>query len=74
MKLSELKLGQIGKISKINQCEISIILIERGFIKGEEIEVLHSDIFNDVRIYQIMGSKIALRKSEANIIEVNLLN
>ncbi len=73
MKLSELDYKQTGVITKILDSHISIILIERGFYPGQNITLYQSDIFNDVKIFDI-GAKFMLRKSEYEIIEIELLN
>ncbi len=73
MKLSELDYKQTGVITKILDSNISIILIERGFYPGQNITLYQSDIFNDVKIFDI-GAKFMLRKSEYEIIEIELLN
>jgi len=73
MKLSQLKIQQIGIITKILDSPISIVLIERGFIPGQTIKLYQSDIFNDVKIFDI-GSKFIMRKQEYDLIEIELLN
>ncbi len=73
MKLSHLKIQQIGIITKILDSPISIVLIERGFIPGQTIKLYQSDIFNDVKIFDI-GSKFIMRKQEYDLIEIELLN
>ena len=73
MKLSELKVGEIGEISKVNESPVSVILLERGFYVGQKIKLYQSDIFNDVKIFDI-GSLFMMRKEEYEIIEIELLN
>jgi len=73
MKLSQLKKSQIGVITKIIDSPISIILTERGFFIGQSIRLYQSDIFNDVKIFDI-GTKFMMRKEEYDLIEIELLN
>lgn len=73
MKLSELKKNQIGLVTKILQSPISLILIERGFYVGLEIKLVQSDIFDDVKIFDI-GTLFMLRREESELIEIELLS
>lgn len=73
MKLTELKRGQIGIITKIPYSSIYSVLIERGFWVGQKITFEQSDIFGDLRIFNI-GSKFMLRKEESDLIEIELIN
>ena len=73
MKLNELKKNQIGLITKILQSPISLILIERGFYIGLEIKLVQSDIFDDVKIFDI-GTLFMLRREESELIEIELLS
>lgn len=73
MKLNELKKNQIGLITKILQSPIYLILIERGFYIGLEIKLVQSDIFDDVKIFDI-GTLFMLRREESELIEIELLS
>lgn len=73
MKLSELEKGQTGIITKITTSTLSIILIERGFYVGQTVKFERSDIFGDLKIFDI-GSRFMLRKEESDLIEIELLN
>ncbi len=73
LNLSDLKIQKSAVITEIKPDKFNIILKERGFNIGEEITLLHSDIFHDVKIFLINQSKYALRKSEYELIEIKLI-
>ncbi len=73
MKLSELKKNSKAILENIDNSELSLILLERGFFKGVEIELVYTDAFNDVKAFSISGCLFALRKSESNLINVRLV-
>ncbi len=71
MKLSELKTGQKGVIVKVNgHGGFRKRIMEMGFIKGKEIEVLLNAPLKDPVKYKIMGYEVSLRHSEAELIDV----
>jgi ferrous iron transport protein B len=72
MKLSELKNGERGRISKVlGHGAFRKRIMEMGFIRGKEVLVIKNAPLNDPIEYQIMGYEISLRRSEANLIEVD---
>jgi Fe2+ transport system protein FeoA len=73
MKLNQLKKEQIGVITNILDSPISIVILERGFYVGQKIKLYQSDIFDSVKIFDI-GTLFMLRKEEAELIEIELLN
>lgn len=71
MKLSELKTGDKAIIVKVNgHGGFRKRIIEMGFIKGKEIEVLLNAPLKDPVKYRIMGYEVSLRHSEAELIDV----
>jgi len=71
MKLSELKTGEHGIIVKVaGHGGFRKRIIEMGFIKGKEVEVLLNAPLQDPVKYRIMGYEVSLRHSEAEQIEV----
>ncbi len=71
MKLSELKEGEKGIITKIKgRGEFRKRIIEMGFIKGKEIKVVKYAPLKDPIEYEIMGYRVSLRKNEADLVEV----
>lgn len=71
MKLSELKTGEKGVISKVlGHGGFRKRIIEMGFIKGKIVEVLLNAPLRDPVKYKIMGYEVSLRHSEAEQIEI----
>ncbi len=71
MRLDELQTGQKAKIVKIlGHGAFRKRLIEMGFVKGHDIEVLLHAPLKDPIKYSIMGYEISLRRSEAHLVEV----
>ncbi len=71
MRLDELKTGEKAVILKIlGHGAFRKRLVEMGFVKGREIEViLHAPLLDPIK-YRLMGYDISLRASEARLIEV----
>ncbi len=75
MKLSELKEGEVGIIIKVKgHGNFRKRIIEMGFVRGKEIKVVRYAPLKDPIEYQIMGYEVSLRKSEAELIEVERKN
>ena len=71
MKLSELKTGEKGIIVKVlGHGGFRKRIIEMGFIKGQEVEVLLNAPLQDPVKYKLMGYEVSLRHQEAEMIEV----
>ena len=71
MKLSELKPGQSGVITKVTgRGAFRRRIIEMGFIKGKKAEMLTKAPLQDPTVYKIMDYEVSLRKSEAELIEI----
>ena len=71
MKLSELKTGEKGIIVKVlGHGGFRKRIIEMGFIKGQEVEVLLNAPLQDPVKYKLMGYEVSLRHHEADMIEV----
>ena len=71
MKLSELKPGQSGIITKVTgRGAFRRRIIEMGFIKGKKAEMLTKAPLQDPTVYKIMDYEVSLRKSEAELIEI----
>lgn len=71
MKLSELKSGEKGIIVKVSgRGAFRRRLIEMGFIRGKEVEVINNAPLKDPIHYRLMGYDISIRRAEANFIEV----
>ena len=71
MKLSELTTGEKGIIVKVSgHGGFRKRIIEMGFIKGKQVEVLLNAPLQDPVKYKLMGYEVSLRHQEANMIEV----
>lgn len=71
MRLSELKTGEKGVIVKVlGHGGFRKRIVEMGFIKGKNVEVLLNAPLKDPIKYKVMGYEISLRRQEAAMIEV----
>ena len=71
MKLSELKTGDHGVIVKVQgHGGFRKRIIEMGFIRGKEVEVLLNAPLQDPVKYKVMRYEVSLRRQEAEMIEV----
>jgi len=71
MRLSELKTGEHGIIVKVNgHGGFRKRIVEMGFIKGEEVEVVLNAPLKDPVKYRLMGYEVSLRRDEAALIEI----
>jgi len=71
MKLSDLKTGEHGVIVKVQgHGGFRKRIIEMGFIRGKEVEVLLNAPLQDPVKYKVMGYEVSLRCQEAEMIEV----
>ncbi|MBR1548268.1 MAG: ferrous iron transport protein B [Prevotella sp.] len=71
MKLSELRTGERAVIVKVQgHGGFRKRIIEMGFIKGKEVEVLLNAPLQDPVKYKLMGYEVSLRRQEAEMIDV----
>jgi ferrous iron transport protein B len=71
MRLSELTTGEKGIIVKVmGRGAFRKRIIEMGFIRGKEVEVIQNAPLKDPIHYKVMGYDVSLRRSEAGLIEV----
>ncbi len=69
--LSELENDEQGYIVKVyGRGAFRKRIIEMGFVKGKKVRVVKKAPFNDPIEYEIMGYRISLRRSEAELIEI----
>ena len=74
MRLSELKPGQTGVITKIlGHGAFRKRVMEMGFVRGREVSVILNAPLQDPVKYALMGYEVSLRRAEATLIEVELL-
>ena len=66
--LSDLKTGDEGVITKVlGRGAFRKRITEMGFVKGKKVTVIKSAPLLDPVEYEIMGYKISLRRSEAEL-------
>ncbi len=71
MRLSDLQTGQEGVVVKIlGHGAFRKRVMEMGFVKGHHVKVLLHAPMKDPIKYTIMGYDVSLRRSEADLIEV----
>ncbi|RHJ95230.1 ferrous iron transport protein B [Parabacteroides bouchesdurhonensis] len=71
MRLSELRTGEKGVIVKVmGRGAFRKRIIEMGFIKGKEVDVIQNAPLKDPIHYRIMGYDVSLRRNDAAFIEV----
>lgn len=69
--LSELKTGDSAIITKVmGQGAFRKRITEMGFVKGKKVTVIKNAPLLDPVEYEIMGYKVSLRRSEADLVEV----
>ena len=72
MKLSDLRLGQQATIREFGKDEISIKLMEMGFIPGEIIYIEKFAPLGDPISVCVAGYRLSLRLNEAQYISVEV--
>lgn len=71
MHLAELKVKQKGHIVKVRgRGAFRKRILEMGFVAGKEVEVIRNAPLQDPIEYSLMGYKVSLRRSEAELIEI----
>lgn len=73
IRLSDLKTGESGTIVKIlGHGAFRKRVMEMGFVRGKRIKVLLNAPLKDPIKYKILDYEVSLRRSEANLIEVQV--
>ncbi len=71
MRLSELRTGEKGVIVKVmGRGAFRKRIIEMGFIRGKEVDVIQNAPLKDPIHYRVMGYDVSLRRNDAAMIEV----
>lgn len=68
--LSDLTVGESGRIFKVEDCDLKQRLIELGFTPETKIAVLHQNMGGSTFAYYVKGTVIALRKEDSKNILV----
>lgn len=75
MKLSDLKPGEIGIITKIlGHGAFRKRVMEMGFVRGREVKVVLNAPLEDPIKYTLMDYEVSLRRSESALIEIVSIN
>ena len=71
MKLSELQIGEVGVIKKINAKEpLKSKLLSMGFVKGAKVRVLKHTLAKNTFDIEVANTNVALRSEEAAQVDV----
>src|SRR5574344_440036 len=71
MRLSDLRTGEKGIIVKVTgRGGFRKRIIEMGFIRGKEVDVIQNAPLKDPIHYRVMGYDVSLRRADAAMIEV----
>ena len=74
MRLSDLKPGQTGLITKVlGHGAFRKRAMEMGFVRGREVNVVLNAPLQDPVKYALMGYEVSLRRAEADLIEIETL-
>ncbi|HQU83753.1 MAG TPA: FeoA domain-containing protein [Pyrinomonadaceae bacterium] len=72
MNLAKLSVGKIAKVTKINgNNAITRRLMEMGVVPGVSVKVVKTAPFGDPIEVRVRGYSLAMRKNEAETIEVS---
>ena len=71
IRLDSLSINSVGKVNNLNCTgDIRRRLLDLGIVKGTKITAILKSPSGDPTAFEIRGSIIALRKEDANLIEV----
>lgn len=73
MNLNVLKPNQKAKIVSIDSSDLAAHLVELGCVNGQTIELMYQAPMNGPKAFLIGGYTLALRISEANLIQIEIL-
>ncbi len=71
MKLSQLAVGQRGRVDRItDQGSVGMRLLEMGLTPGVELKLVGTAPFGDPLEFDLRGYRLSLRKSEAEFVDI----
>ncbi|PIE83922.1 MAG: ferrous iron transport protein B [Bacteroidia bacterium] len=74
MRLSELQVGQRGRIVRVEgEGAFRKRVLEMGFVKDQVVEVVGRAPVGDPTHYRVMGYDVSLRRSESELVEIQLV-
>ena len=71
MKLSEARVGATVRVDSVDDAPMKQRLMTMGLIPGTKIEILQSAPFGDPIAVRLRAYNLALRKDDADLIEVS---
>ena len=71
--VAELKLGQRGVIKEFTETQLPIKLLELGCLPGNAVELIQVAPLNDPIYINVNGSHIAIRRSMAALIKLDII-
>ena len=72
-RLSDLAVGQTARVIDVDGDDaVAVRLLEMGLVDGAEITLLGAAPLGDPLEFLIRGSRLSLRKTEANRVEIAL--
>lgn len=71
--LSELKVGQKGIVSYIENTEVKRRFLEIGLVNGIFVECILESPFKSPKAYFIKGASIAIRNNDASYVMVEVI-
>ncbi|AGA77180.1 FeoA family protein [Echinicola vietnamensis] len=74
MTADKIKIGERAIIHEILPSELTLNIMEMGFLPGKQISLLQRAPLQDPLAFRLENTVIALRKAEAKLIEVTLEN
>jgi len=74
MKLSDLKIGQVGIIKEFTDLALSVKLMEMGCLPGESVSLERIAPMGDPIAIKVSGYQLSLRKEEASNIILHSKN
>jgi Fe2+ transport system protein FeoA len=74
MNLAQLKKGQKAVISKVDFGRSSLRIMELGLVANVEVKLISVALTGDPLAFQVGDSIVSLRKSDAALVQIHLVN
>jgi ferrous iron transport protein A len=74
LKLSELKIGELGIIDTFTDPKMSLKLLEMGCTPGERVELIKIAPMGDPIAISVAGYMLSLRKAEASTVLIHTVS
>lgn len=71
--VADLRYGQRGIIKSFSESDFPVKLMELGCLPGNSVELLRIAPFNDPIYINLSGSHLAIRRSLAQLIELEII-